>query len=84
MKSIPRPTATPFFKGDYSPESFSSFCKGGAEERGGGFNYNTMTPLIIADKAFGSRLFMGTGKFSSNHEMQRAVEASGSELVTVA
>jgi thiazole synthase len=40
--------------------------------------------LKIADKTFASRLFTGTGKFSSPHEMERALLASGSELVTVA
>jgi len=40
--------------------------------------------LKIADKIFGSRLFTGTGKFSSSEEMERALVASGSELVTVA
>lgn len=40
--------------------------------------------MQIADKIFGSRLFMGTGKFSSNQLMQEAILASESELVTVA
>jgi len=40
--------------------------------------------LKIADKTFQSRLFTGTGKFSSNQLMQDALLASGSELVTVA
>lgn len=40
--------------------------------------------LIIANREFGSRLFLGTGKFSSNALMQQAIEASGSEMVTVA
>lgn len=43
-----------------------------------------MKTLKIADKTFSSRLFLGTGKFSSNEEMQQAVAESGSELVTVA
>ena len=43
-----------------------------------------MQPLIIADKTFTSRLFLGTGKFGSNVQMEEAVMASGSELVTVA
>lgn len=43
-----------------------------------------MDKLIIAGKEFNSRLFVGTGKFSSNKEMQLAVQESGSELVTVA
>ncbi len=40
--------------------------------------------LQIADKTFSSRLFTGTGKFSSSAEMQKALKVSGSELVTVA
>ena len=40
--------------------------------------------LKIADKEFNSRLFTGTGKFSSSQLMEDALVASGSELVTVA
>ncbi|AKD04254.1 thiazole synthase [Pontibacter korlensis] len=40
--------------------------------------------LQIADKTFQSRLFTGTGKFSSSGLMEEALLASGSELVTVA
>ena len=43
-----------------------------------------MKPLKIADKTFTSRLFTGTGKFSSAEIMEEALIASGSELVTVA
>ncbi len=43
-----------------------------------------MEPLIIAGKVFSSRLFTGTGKFSSSSVMEEALLASGSELVTVA
>ncbi|TCO07478.1 thiazole synthase [Natronoflexus pectinivorans] len=43
-----------------------------------------MSKLTIADKTFTSRLFTGTGKFSSNRLMADAVQSSGSELVTVA
>ena len=45
---------------------------------------STVTPLQIADKKFHSRLFTGTGKFSSAKTMEQAILASGSELVTVA
>lgn len=44
----------------------------------------TNQPLSIADKTFQSRLFTGTGKFSSSSLMAEALIASGSELVTVA
>lgn len=40
--------------------------------------------MKIADKIFNSRLFTGTGKFSSSQLMEEALLASGSELVTVA
>lgn len=40
--------------------------------------------LTIAGKAFKSRLLIGTGKFQSGEMMAKAIEASGSELVTVA
>lgn len=43
-----------------------------------------MNKLKIADKEFNSRLFTGTGKFSSSQLMEEALLASGSELVTVA
>ncbi|WP_262911710.1 thiazole synthase [Joostella atrarenae] len=40
--------------------------------------------LKIGDREFNSRLFVGTGKFSSSSMMEKAVLASKSELVTVA
>src|SRR5688572_14695572 len=43
-----------------------------------------MKKLTIAGKEFKSRLFLGTGKFGSPKQMEDAVLASGSELVTVA
>lgn len=42
------------------------------------------TPFTIAGRAFRSRLMVGTGKYRSNDEMVRAIEASGAEIVTVA
>ncbi|PSG88444.1 thiazole synthase [Aurantibacter aestuarii] len=45
---------------------------------------NIKDHLQIADKTFTSRLFTGTGKFSSNDVMAEAILASKSELVTVA
>jgi len=41
-------------------------------------------PLAIAGVEFSSRLFVGTGKFSSGGAMRRSLEASGTQLVTVA
>ena len=43
-----------------------------------------MNKLIIGGREFSSRLFVGTGKFSSNELMEKAIEASGSEMITVA
>lgn len=43
-----------------------------------------MDLLKLGDKEFSSRLFTGTGKFSSNQLMHDAIVASGSELTTVA
>ena len=40
--------------------------------------------LIIADKTFSSRLFTGTGKFANNTIMKAAIQASGSQLTTMA
>ena len=40
--------------------------------------------LKIADREFRSRLLLGTGKFASNELMRDALEASGTEIVTVA
>jgi thiazole synthase len=42
------------------------------------------TSLVIAGREFHSRLFLGTGKFSSNESMRDALAASGTEIVTVA
>ena len=39
---------------------------------------------MIAGRAFGSRLIVGTGKYRSNAEMVAAIRASGTEMVTVA
>jgi thiazole synthase len=41
-------------------------------------------PLVIAGREFRSRLVVGTGKYRTNEEMIRAIEASGAEMVTVA
>jgi len=40
--------------------------------------------LIIAGREFSSRLMVGTGKYADFHQMVRAIEASGAEIVTVA
>ena len=40
--------------------------------------------LTIADRTFASRLLLGTGKFSSPEAMRSSLEASGTQIVTVA
>src|SRR4051794_8206651 len=40
--------------------------------------------LVIGGRSFGSRLFVGTGKFPSNQSLRDAIVASGTEMVTVA
>ncbi|HZP56898.1 MAG TPA: thiazole synthase [Dehalococcoidia bacterium] len=40
--------------------------------------------LTIAGKQFGSRLFLGTGKYAGPEQTVAALDASGAELVTVA
>src|SRR6202012_4350211 len=41
-------------------------------------------PLVIAGRAFASRLIIGTGKYKSYADNARALEASGAQMVTVA
>ncbi|MGE5027555.1 MAG: thiazole synthase [Betaproteobacteria bacterium] len=43
-----------------------------------------MDELIIAGKAYASRLLVGTGKYKDFDETRRAVEESGAQIVTVA
>lgn len=43
-----------------------------------------MEILIINNRKFESRLFLGTGKFQSNELMEAAIKASGTQMVTVA
>jgi len=40
--------------------------------------------LVIAGRTFASRLFVGTGKYEDGETMVRALDASGTEMVTVA
>ncbi|MEO8227899.1 MAG: thiazole synthase [Gemmatimonadota bacterium] len=42
------------------------------------------TPFTIAGRRFRSRLMVGTGKYRSNSDMIRAIDAAGAEIVTVA
>ena len=41
-------------------------------------------PLVIAGKAYRSRLLVGTGKYRDFSETRAAIDASGAEIVTVA
>jgi len=41
-------------------------------------------PLRLGERCFGSRLLLGTGKYPSESAMQAALDASGTEIVTVA
>ena len=43
-----------------------------------------MDELIIAGKAYSSRLLVGTGKYKDFDETRRALDASGTQIVTVA
>ena len=43
-----------------------------------------MKPLIIGEKKFTNRFFLGTGKFASREQTKAALAASETELVTVA
>lgn len=43
-----------------------------------------MDKLIIAGREFSSRLFLGTGKFNSNIDMEKAILASDTQMVTLA
>lgn len=40
--------------------------------------------LVIAGRSFSSRLIVGTGKYKDIEETERAIDASGAEIVTVA
>ena len=42
------------------------------------------SPFELAGRSFRSRLMVGTGKYRTNDEMVRAIDASGAEIVTVA
>ena len=43
-----------------------------------------MDKLTIGGRQFSSRLFLGTGKFADHAVMAKAIEASGTEMVTLA
>lgn len=43
-----------------------------------------LSPFTVAGRTFSSRLFVGTGKYASMETMRDALDASGSEVITVA
>jgi len=45
---------------------------------------SVLDPLTIAGRTFQSRLITGTGKYPNLEQMQRSIDASGCEMVTVA
>jgi thiazole synthase len=46
--------------------------------------HENLDPLIIAGKSYHSRLLVGTGKYKDFAETRAAIEASGTQIVTVA
>src|SRR3982751_670321 len=46
--------------------------------------HENLDPLVIAGKSYASRLLVGTGKYKDFAETHAAVEASGSQIITVA
>ena len=47
-------------------------------------NNNLKDPVVIAGQAYTSRLLLGTGKYKDMDETRHAIEASGSQIITVA
>jgi thiazole synthase len=45
---------------------------------------HAIDPLVIAGRSFESRLIVGTGKYKDIAETERAIDASGAQIVTVA
>ncbi|MEJ2662400.1 MAG: thiazole synthase, partial [Desulfobacteraceae bacterium] len=43
-----------------------------------------INPLVLGGKTFASRLFTGTGKFANKALIPKMLEASGSQMITVA
>src|SRR5215213_2486610 len=78
------PCAAGCLAGDSGPVSqgqWRSDCQGSAD---GTFFKMNPQPLTIAGVQFTSRLFVGTGKYSSGEVMGASLAATGTQLVTVA
>ncbi|MEE8618011.1 MAG: thiazole synthase, partial [Nitrosomonadaceae bacterium] len=43
-----------------------------------------MDTLIISDKAYSSRLLVGTGKYKDFTQTREAIDASGAQIITIA
>jgi thiazole synthase len=71
---VPRSTWSAVVLSDGDRLDVVKIVAGGSDEDG----------LVIAGRTFHSRLFMGTGRFISPAVMRAALEASGTEMVTVA
>jgi thiazole synthase len=54
------------------------------EAIGGGASEDEPEPFRLGGRAWGSRLIVGTGGFRSHGDLERALVASGTEIVTVA
>src|SRR6266699_2852151 len=72
---VPRRRWTTFTLSDGDRVDLVKAVAGGASED---------DPLVIAGKAFHSRLLMGTGRFVSPAVLREALAASGTQIVTVA
>ena len=61
-------------------------ANGGRPRRSRGYTRRAMVqdPLVLAGRTFESRLIVGTGKYKDVAETERAIDASGAEIVTVA
>ncbi|MDX2019806.1 MAG: sulfur carrier protein ThiS [Deltaproteobacteria bacterium] len=73
---VPRKTwaETPLHEGDRV--EIVAFVGGGSD--------GPADPLVIAGRAFKSRLLIGTGKYKSIEETRQAIALSGADIVTVA
>ena len=70
---------------DLSSRSVSEPLAAGVSPQGeGAKEAPSIDPLLIAGRAFTSRLLVGTGKYTDMAQTKAAIEASGAEIVTVA
>ncbi len=76
---VPRKTWAEAVLGEGDKVEIVAFVGGGSGDDSRGDD-----PLLIAGRAFRSRVLIGTGKYKSIEETRRAIECSGAEIVTVA